>query len=183
MKLKKIIIQKSENKYIPLQKSTQNFFQVTKTTDILFKQFKTTPQGTPEIKINEPTETFCFGTPVISEIERTLGSTSFDVYSSVFILSQENNNHKVISEKNIFFGWGRVVFFVVNEQNSFFIWEKYLLRPLPLVTLKSNKYNNKNFLKTIIELKVEKSNILSQDSVHGNNSQNYFKSVLRDFES
>ena len=71
---------------------------ITKNCETLIKQTHRKAEKTLEHKLNKPTESFQFIPPISIEGLRMLGLTSFEVYNSVFKITEEDNKFELYTD-------------------------------------------------------------------------------------
>ena len=71
---------------------------ITKNCETLNKQIHTKPEETMEFKLTKPRETFLFNPPISIDGSWMIGLTSLEAYSSIFIITEENNLFELLTD-------------------------------------------------------------------------------------
>ena len=71
----------------------------TKNCATFIKRTHTKPEETLQFELNKPKETFSFKPPIAIESSWMLGLTNFEVFNSIFKITEENNKFETYTDR------------------------------------------------------------------------------------
>ena len=81
---------------IPPKNETEDLLlSITKNCETLIEQTQTKPQETWEFKVIKPRQIFHFDSPIQIKVDWMIGLTSWEVYNSIFNITEDNNKFEL----------------------------------------------------------------------------------------
>ena len=83
------------NKIQPKNEAEDLLLSITKNCETPIEQVHRETEETLDFKTTKPRETFQFNPPIQNKGDCMIGLITFEVYQSIFIITEENNNFKL----------------------------------------------------------------------------------------